>query len=112
MSAKKSTAAAAKEETAETAEVTETAAKAVQEAAAEAAEPVAYIGPSIRHIAKSGTVYTGGLPATLNEKVKEIPAIKGLLIPVSQLATALQARNKTGTALNNLYEAVSAKLQK
>lgn len=74
-------------------------------------EPVAYVGPNIKHVAQSGTVYIGDLPAALTAKIEEIPAIKGLLIPVSKLSTAGAAAKKSGTALNNLYLAVAAKLK-
>lgn len=80
-------------------------------AAAKAAEPVAYLGPDLKNVAINGTVYVGGLPETLQSKIAEIPAIKGLLVPVSGLAAAGVAIATQGTALNNLYNAVSAKLQ-
>ena len=74
-------------------------------------EPVAYVGPDIKNVAINGTVYVGGLPEPLQEKIKEVPALKGLLVPISNLATAGVAITTQGTALNNLYNAVSAKLQ-
>lgn len=74
-------------------------------------EPVAYVGPDIKNVAINGTVYVGGLPEPLQEKIGEVPALKGLLVPISNLATAGVAITTQGTALNNLYNAVSAKLQ-
>lgn len=80
-------------------------------ATAAAAEPVAYLGPDLKNIAINGTVYVGGLPKALQEKIEEIPAIKGLVVPISNLASAGVAIRTQGTALSNLYNAVSAKLQ-
>lgn len=109
MSTKKTAtaAAAAAEETA--AVTTAEAAEAAGNAAA--SEPVAYLGPDLKNVAINGTVYVGGIPQALQEKIEEVPAIKGLMVPVSNLATAGVAIRTQGTALNNLYNAVSAKLQ-
>ncbi|MCD8204718.1 MAG: hypothetical protein LUC16_02705 [Coprobacillus sp.] len=92
-------------------ETTEEIAEAVSEAT-EAAEPVVYIGPDIKHVARKGTIYTDGLPKTLEAKIEEIPAIRGLIVPTSKLATAEEAMARQGTALNNLFEAVREKLNK
>lgn len=77
----------------------------------ETAEPVAYLGPDIKNVAINGTVYTGGLPEALKEKIKETPAIKGLLVPVSDLAAAGVAVATKGTALNTLYSSVRETLK-
>ena len=74
-------------------------------------EPVAYVGPDIKNIAVNGTVYIDGLPEPLQEKIRDVPALKGLLVPVSGLAAAGVAIATQGTALNHLYHAVSARLQ-
>jgi len=110
MSSKKTTAA---EETAATTEATATAAavKTVADATAAADEAMAYLGPDIKLVTVNGTVYTGGLPKALEDKIKELPALKGLIVPVSDLAAASVAIRTPGTALYNLYNAVSEKLQ-
>lgn len=77
----------------------------------ERAEPVAYIGPTIKNVAASGTIYTGGIPEALSAKAVDIPAIKGLLVPVSALAKQSVAVQTAGTGLNALYNTVAAKLQ-
>ena len=69
-------------------------------AAATAATPVAYVGPT----------YIGGLPVELQKKIDQVPAIKGLLVPISKLAETGVAIATKGTALNTLYEAVQDKL--
>ncbi|MCM1026092.1 MAG: hypothetical protein NC432_06630 [Roseburia sp.] len=100
------TAVKAEETAAATAETR--AASATKEA--KAGEAVAYLGPDLKNVAINGTVYTGGLPEALKEKLKEVPALKGLLVPVSNLAAAGVAVATQGTAINNLYNAVSAKI--
>lgn len=90
------------------AEETEVKTAAVENAAA--TEPVAYLGPDIKNVAINGTVYIGGLPGALQSKIEEIPAIKGLVVPVSRLAASGVAIMTQGTALNNLYNAVYARL--
>jgi len=110
MSTKKTTATEV-EETAAVTAAGEVAATAATAETAAAAEPMAYLGPDLKNVAINGTVYIGGLPAALQAKIKEVPAIKGLIIPISGMATAGVAIRTQGTALNNLYNAVSAKLQ-
>lgn len=110
MSTKKTTATEV-EETAAVTAAEEVAATAATAETAAAAEPMAYLGPDLKNVAINGTVYIGGLPVALQAKIKEVPAIKGLIIPISSMATAGVAIRTQGTALNNLYNAVSAKLQ-
>lgn len=98
-------------ETKTTAEAVEKAEAKKFEAAQVITEAVAYIGPTIKGVAVNGTVFSNGTPAGLNDKIAEVPAIKGLLIPVSKLAAANVAIHTEGTALNTLYETVAAKLQ-
>ena len=47
-------------------------------------EPVAYVGPDIKNVAINGTVYVGGLPEPLQEKIGEVPALKGLLVQIGR----------------------------
>jgi hypothetical protein len=73
-------------------------------------EPVTYMGPDIKNVAVHGTTYTDGIPESLTKKVEQVPALKGLLLPVSKLATASVAIATAGTALNNLYNTAADKL--
>ncbi len=79
--------------------------------ATEPLEPVAYIGPDIKNIVFKGTVFEGGIPEALRNKISKIPALKGMLVPVSNLAAAGAEIAKQGTMLNNLYQAVNLKLR-
>lgn len=99
----------ATETAAEAAKATEAAMEAAE--AAKAAEAVTYVGPDIKKVAINGTTYIGGLPDVLQEKIEQIPAIRGLLVPISKLAETGVAIATKGTALNNLYESVQVKLR-
>ncbi len=115
MSTRKKKAEAAEPVALEAPEAVEETAEEIEETAAEtaeASEPVAYIGPDIKHVARKGTIYTNGLPKALEAKIEEIPAIRGLIVPTSKLATAQETMARQGTALNNLFEAVREKLNK
>ena len=69
------------------------------------AEAVAYVGPDIKNVAINGTVYAGELPEALRKKMEDIPAIKGLLIPISRLAQA-SVEIANGGALRTIYDTV------
>ena len=61
-------------------------------------EVMAYIGPTISRVAVSGSVYKAGLPRKLEEKLKEIPAMGELIVPVSKLgASRKQVRDKASS---------------
>jgi len=80
------------------------------DAAKTSKEPVTYLGPDIKHIAAHGTTYTDGIPEGLKGKIEAVPALKGLLIPVSKLAASSVAIHTEGSALNNLFNTAAAKL--
>ena len=70
------------------------------------AEPVVYLGPDIERVVNHGTVFADGLPWALEEKIKEIPAIKGLIVPVSRYAeVAMKVTLKEGR-YRTLYDTV------
>lgn len=52
---------------------------------------VVYCGPSIPGVAKQYTIYTGGIPAQLAEKIREVPAMGGLVVPLGQLPAAMKS---------------------
>lgn len=83
---------------------------AKKEAAAAAATAVAYVGPDIKKVAINGTTYIGGLPEELKKKIEQVPALRGLLVPISKLAETGVAIATPGTSLNTLYDAVQVKL--
>ena len=71
-------------------------------------EQVIYVGPTIKNVVKQHTVFINGLPAILEEKAKELPAIKKLVVPVSKLMEVRKQIEQTGTAYNVFYEKVRA----
>ena len=79
-------------------------------AATKAPEAVVYLGPTIPRLVSTGTVFAGGkLPEALENKANQVPALRALIVPVSQYAEAVQGLKKPGR-LKTLYEAVANKL--
>lgn len=92
------------DETAE--EITETA--AAPESAAEQPEAIVYLGPDIDRLVNHGTVYEGGvIPDYLQKKIEQIPAIKGLLVPVSRYAEVAREITLPEGRYRTLYDIVS-----
>ena len=90
-------------------EPAETAAAEVQEAP----EAVVYLGPDIDRLVNHGTVFEGGeLPEYLTDKIKEIPAIKGLIVPVSRYAEVAREITLPEGRFRTLYDTVKAKVSK
>lgn len=69
-------------------------------------EQVIYVGPSIKNVVKQNTIYTNGLPVILEEKAKELPEIKKLVVPVSKLMEVREQLKQSGTAYNVFYSRV------
>ncbi len=72
-------------------------------------EPVIYIGPSIKNVASTGTVYNNGLPDALQKEMERQQVLKSLVIPVSGLADAQREINTPGSAMNLIYGKVKTK---
>lgn len=62
-----------------------------------------YIGPSIRGVS-TGTVYKGDLSPMLNEVIEDLPAIKELVIPVSEIVTANKLLADPNSALSRFFD--------
>lgn len=78
-------------------------------AGAEKKGTVVYCGPTIPGVAKQYTIYNNGIPATLAERVKGAPEIRGLVVPLDQLPEAMKGlRGKQGH-IYRLYRLVQAK---
>lgn len=50
-------------------------------------ETVCYIGPTIPGTVQHAAFFRNGLPEHLEKAIEKCPAIKGLLIPISKLAS-------------------------
>lgn len=79
------------------------------EGARDGSPPLIYVGPSFPG-AKRFTVYTGGLPEELGEKMRDSPIFKGLVIPVEDLAGANAELRKSGSRLGILFREAQKKL--
>ncbi len=73
---------------------------------------IIYMGPSIRGVAAYGTVYNNGIPDALGEKIREIPVIAQLLVPVEAASQAMADRADGSTAFGACYEKTLAELRK
>jgi len=66
-------------------------------AASTAVQSVVYCGPTIIGVAKQYSIYTNGIPATLEAKAREIPALSVLVLPLDELPAArAQLRSGAG----------------
>ena len=73
---------------------------------------VIYIGPSIRNVVSTGTLYHNGLPKVLEEEMTRQPVIKSLIIPVDGLAAAQKELAVPGSALSTIYGKVITQEEK
>lgn len=64
---------------------------------------VIYIGPSIKNVVSTGTLYNNGLPKILKEEMVKQPVIKKLIIPVEDLSEAQRKLATPGSALATVY---------
>lgn len=72
--------------------------------------PCVYCGPSVRGVARQYTVYSGKLPAALEEFIKAHPAAKGLIVSVNRFAQVRSNLEKSGTAEAILYQKIKSEL--
>lgn len=72
-------------------------------------QTVIYLGPSLKNIVLTGTIFNNGLPPRLEAAKTEQPAIGELLIPIGQAVEARKQLAVPGSALRNLYESITRK---
>ena len=70
---------------------------------------MAYIGPTIKNVAVTGSLYTNGLPEALENEIKERPLVGELVIPVERLAEAKKELATPGSALATVYRKAEGK---
>lgn len=75
-----------------------------------APEQVVYIGPNIG-VVRQDSVFTGGIPAHLTEKIKAIPAIESLIIPLDSFAEARKERQSGAGRIVTICNIVAKKIQ-
>jgi len=64
---------------------------------------VAYIGPTIYGVVRQATVLRGGVPEALEEKIREVPELRALLVPLNRFAQSWQDVNTEGTAEHSFF---------
>ena len=67
-------------------------------------EPVVYVGPTVPGVATRNTVFNNGLTQELKDAQDKEPAFKGLVVPVSSLATATNDIASKRGATYTFYE--------
>lgn len=86
--------------------------KARSKTAMKRTEQVMYIGPSIKGVASTNTIFNNGLPDRLIQKIGEEPVIGTLIVPVKDLAEARKEINEPASAIRACYEQVLFYLEK
>lgn len=76
-----------------------------------APETVVYIGPNIPGVVRQDSVFTSGIPAHLAEKIKVIPAIEGLIVPLESFAAARKERQSGAGRIVTICNNVAKKIQ-
>lgn len=71
-----------------------------------------YIGPTIPGVAYNGTTYIDGLPEALEDKFKEIPALRQLLVPPSGWPDAQEQLKAQNGRLYIAYKMVQEYIRK
>lgn len=74
------------------------------------AKTMVYIGPTIKHVAREGNAYRGGYTPKFEQKMKENPILKDLVVPVDGLAEARKEIRTTGSRMEALYKKVKEDL--
>ena len=78
---------------------------------APAVQAVAYCVPTIKGVAPQYTVFVGGVPAKLAEKMEAIPVLKALTVPRERFAEMRVKVEQDGTRENTLYQRADALLK-
>jgi len=84
---------------------------ATKKAAAVQEEAVVYCGPTIKGLAPQYTVFVGGVPTKLAEKMEAIPVLKALTVPREQFPQMRVKVEQNGTRENSLYQRADALLK-
>ncbi len=71
-----------------------------------ASGPVVYIGPSIRGVVQTSTIFKNGLSVAMKQKVKEIPLLREMLIPAADLGKRRRELRVKGSAARSCYDRV------
>lgn len=76
-------------------------------------ENVIYLGPDIPNVVNSSTVFADGvLSDAVNEKIKELPILSNLFVPVSGMVEKVKELNNAGSFANTIYARIKAEIKK
>ena len=75
-------------------------------------EQVMYIGPTLRGVAKSGAVFSGGIPKKLEKLAAKKPIIKNLIVPISGIVQAKKDVDTEGTGFRRFLKQILENLRK
>lgn len=69
---------------------------------------VMYMGPTLRGVVRSGTVFENGLPKNLSRLAEKRPVINNLIVPLADMVEVKKAINTEGTAEAVSYDKIAA----
>lgn len=69
-------------------------------------ETVMYIGPSIKDVVLTGTLYNNGLPEPLKREIERRPVVGSMVLPVNGLSKVYRQLAVPGSAWEVLYDKV------
>ncbi len=67
-------------------------------------EKVMYVGPTITGVVIQNTIFSNGIPDTLQAVINDMPSIGNLLVPISKLPDALTQINSKQGAMHIFNE--------
>ena len=70
--------------------------------------PLMYLGPTIRGVAKNGTVFNGGIPARLSKLAEKKPVVTNLIVSLPDIVKAQKAIDTEGTVEAVSYDRIDA----
>ena len=65
-----------------------------------------YCGPSIKDVVREGTVFSEGIPEALEEYIQKNPAVRSLIVPLTDFAAFRADIGRRGTPANIIYNNV------
>jgi hypothetical protein len=67
-----------------------------------------YMGPTLRGVARNGSVFENGLPVNLSKLAEKKPIIKNLIVPLAEIVETKKAIDTEGTAEAVAYDKIAA----
>ena len=69
---------------------------------------VMYLGPTLRGVARSGSVFENGIPASLASLAEKKPIIKNLIVPLPEAVEIKKAIDTEGPAEAAAFDKIAA----